>query len=222
MKRLGMLVIGQSPRHDVEAQMQALVGGDVAITLRGVLDGMTRGEIGGIPPVDGDDTLFTKLPSGEGVTISKHVVEARAKIALAAMRDEGFTVTMLCCTGEFPALDGAGLVVLPSAVLAGVVAGLLPRGRLGLLLPLAEQTEQLVAKWRRPGLEVCAVPLLPIADDATVDEAARRLAAQAPDLVVMDCISYTQAMKDRVRAICPVPAILSLTAVARVVREMLD
>lgn len=221
-KHLGMLVIGQSPRADVEAQMRALVGADVAITLRGALDGMTRAEIAAIPPIDGDDTLFTKLPSGEGVTISKHVVEARAKVALAAMRDEGFTVTMLCCTGEFPALDGAGLVVLPSAVLSGVVAGLLPRGKLGLLLPLAEQTEQLAAKWRRPGLEVAAVPLLPIADDATVDAAAHRLAALNPDLVVMDCISYTQAMKDRVRAICPVPAILSLTAVARVVREMLD
>lgn len=222
MKRLGMLVIGQSPRIDVEAQMQALVGPDVAITLRGALDGLTRAEIAAMPPRDGMDTLFTKLPTGEGVTISKHVVETRAKTALSAMRAEGFTVTMLCCTGEFSALDGDGLVVLPSAVLSGVVAGLLPQGRLGLLVPLAEQTEQLAAKWRRPGLAVAAVPLLPTADNTATDQAAHALAATRPDLVVMDCMSYTQAMKDRIRAICPAPAILSLTATARVIREMLD
>jgi len=222
MKNLGMLVIGQAPRADVEAQMQALVGPDVAITLRGALDGMTRAEIAAIPPTDGDDTLFTKLPSGEGVTISKHVVEARAKTALQSMRGEGFSVTMLCCTGDFPALDGDGLVVLPSAVLSGVVAGLLPRGRLGLLFPLAEQADQLTAKWRRPGLDVVAIPLIPTADPATTAEAATRLAAARPDLVVMDCMSYTQDMKNQVRAATAAPVILSITAVARVIREMLD
>ncbi len=221
-RRLGMLVIGQSPRTDVQAQMQVLVGADVAITLRGALDGMSRAEIAAIPPRDGMDTLFTKLPSGEGVTISKHVVEARAKTALSAMRGEGFTVTMLCCTGEFPALDGGGLVVLPSSVLSGVVDGLLPQGRLGLLLPLAEQTEQLAAKWQRPGRTVHPVALLPTAGPAEIDAAAHALAATSPDLVVMDCMSYTQPMKDRLRAICPAPALLSITAVARIIREMLD
>ena len=222
MKQLGMLVIGQAPRTDVQAQMQALVGADVAITLRGALDGMSRAEIAAIPPRDGDDTLFTKLPSGEGVTISKHVVEARAAEALGRMRGEGFTVTMLCCTGEFPALAGGGPVVLPSAVLAGIVGGLLPRGRLGLLLPLAEQAGQLAAKWRGPGREVLPVALLPTADDAEIDDAARRLAALRPDLVVMDCMSYTQATKERIRRIVAAPAILGLTATARVIREMLD
>lgn len=221
-KRLGMVVIGQSPRTDIAAQMQALVGADVAITLRGALDGMTRHEVAAIRPTDGDDTLFTRMPDGEGVTISKHVVEARAKTAIGQMRGEGFTVTMLCCTGEFPALDGEGLVVLPSAVLSGVVNALLPRGRLGLLLPLVEQTEQLAAKWRRPGIEVFAVPLIPTADDRTIDAAAARLADAAPDLVVMDCMSYTQAMKDRVRLAVDAPIVLSLTAVARIIREMLD
>lgn len=222
MKRLGMLVIGQAPRDDVAAQMQALVGPDVAITLRGALDGLSRADIATIPPTDGDDTLFTKLPSGEGVTISKHVVEARARTKLAAMRAEGFTVTMLCCTGEFPALDGIGPIVLPSAVLAGLVAGLLPKGRLGLVLPLPEQANQLAAKWSRPGVEVLPVPLLPTGDDAATDAAGTQLAALAPDLVVMDCMSYTQATKDRLRTFCPAPAVLGLTATARVIRELLD
>lgn len=221
-KRLGMVVIGQSPRPDVEAQMRALVGDDVEIVLRGALDGMSRAEIDALRPSDGMDTLFTRLPpDNAAVTLSKHVVEGRAKLALTRMRGEGMTVTMLCCTGHFPALDGDGLVVLPSAVLAGMIDGLLPRGRLGMLLPLPEQTEQLAAKWRRPGLEVFAVPLIPGADDAAIDAAAAAIDGAAPDLVVMDCMSYTKAMKDRVRLTVRAPVILSVAAVARVVGELL-
>jgi DNA-binding response OmpR family regulator len=34
-----------------------------------------------------------------------------------------------------------------------------------------------------------------------VDAAAERLAAAAPDLVVMDCMSFSQATKERVRQV---------------------
>jgi protein AroM len=43
----------------------------------------------------------------------------------------------------------------------------------------------------------------------------------SPDLVVMDCMSYTQAMKDRVRQTLRMPVILGITSAARVVGELL-
>ena len=54
-------------------------------------------------------------------------------------------------------------VLFPSRVLNGLATGLLPRGRLGLLIPLAEQAEKLASKWARPGLEVVAEALAPSA-----------------------------------------------------------
>jgi len=221
-KRLGVVVIGQSPRPDVVAEMRPFVGGDVEIDLRGALDGLTRAQVAELWPTEGPDTLFTRLPpNGENVKLSKHAVEARAKQVIERFVGAGTTVTMLCCTGKFPTLGGSGVVVLPSAVLSGLVNGLLAKGRLGVLVPLPEQAAELSRKWLRPGLEVVAEPLLPGAADAAIDAAARRIDAQAPDLVVMDCMSYDQAMKNRVRRSVRAPVILAVAAAARVAGELL-
>jgi protein AroM len=219
-RRLGVVVVGQSPRPEIAAQIAPYLGDAIEIDLRGALDGLSRGEVAGLTPSQDADTLFTRLPGGANVKLSKHAVEARAGAVIERMGADGVTATMLCCTGEFPMLT-TGSVVLPSAVLCGIVEGLLPRGRLGIFVPLPEQAETLCAKWRRPGLEVVAEPLTPGADAAAIDAAARRLAAHAPDLVVMDCMSYDQAMKDRVRQTVRAPVILAIAAAARIAAELL-
>jgi protein AroM len=221
-KRLGVVVVGQSPRPDVVAQMRPFVGDDVEIDLRGALDGLTRAQVAELWPTEGPDALFTRLPpNGENVKLSRHAVEARAKKLIERLVAEGTTVTMMCCTGQFPALDASGVVVLPSAILTGLVSALLPKGRLGVLSPLPEQVEVSGRKWRRPGLVVVGEALVPGAADAAIDEAARRIDAEAPDLVVMDCMSYDQAMKDRVRRTVRAPVILAVAAAARVAGELL-
>lgn len=220
-KRLGVVVVGQSPRPEIVAQLRGFIGQDVAIQVRGALDGMSRADIDLIKPADGYDALFTRLPDGEAVKISKEVVERRAKSVIEDFVAQGVTATMLCCTGDFPSLEGERVVVLPSAVLAGIVLGLLPKGRLGLFVPLPDQIGKLDGKWRRGGGEIVSVALTPGSLDAAIDRAATEMQALSPDLVVMDCMSYTQAMKDRVRQILRAPVILGITSTARIVGELL-
>ena len=220
-KRLGVVVIGQSPRPEIAAQLRGFIGQDVAIEVRGALDGMSRADIDAIQPVNGHAALFTRLPDGDAVKISKEVVERRAKLVFEDFAAQNVTATMLCCTGEFPSLEGKQLVVLPSAILAGIVRGLLPKGRLGLFVPLTDQIGELDAKWQRDGGEIVSVALTPGSSDAAIDEAAAKMQALSPDLVVLDCMSYTQATKDRVRQTLRAPVILGITSAARVVGELL-
>ena len=221
-QRMGVVVIGQSPRPSVAAEIAAVLSPGMTIELRGALDGMTRAEIDTIPPEAGYDALFTLLPSGEGVKVSKKAVETRAARQIARFADEGVGVTMLACTGKFPNLAPDGLVILPSAVLHKLVEAVLPKGRLGVFSPLPEQTALTHEKWKRDGVEVVGVTLRPGSDEATVDEAAARMAALAPDLVVMDCMSYTTANKARVRAVTNGPVILAIAAAARVAEELVS
>src|SRR5438552_18354252 len=86
--RMGVVVIGQSPRPDVEREIAAVLSPGLAIDLRGALDGLTRGEIDAIPPRDGHDALFTLLPNGDGVRLSKQAVEARAKVQIKQRSEE--------------------------------------------------------------------------------------------------------------------------------------
>jgi protein AroM len=220
--RMGVVVIGQSPRPCVQAEIASVLSPDIKIELRGALDGMSRAEIDAIPPKDATDALFTLLPNGDAVKISKRAVELRASLQLARLRHEGVGVTMLACTGKFPNLSEVGLLILPSAVLHRLVEAVLPRGRLGVFSPLAEQTALIDRKWQRAGVEVVGVTLQPGSDDADVDSAARAMADKHPDLVVMDCMSYSSADKARVRLSYSGPVILAIAAAARVVAELVS
>lgn len=221
-RRMGVVVIGQSPRPAMAAEIMAVLSSGVNVELRGALDGMSRAEIDAIPPRDGADALFTLLPNGDNVRISKTAVEGRANAQLARFKQEGIDVAMLACTGKFPNLTPEGLVILPSAVLHKMVEAVLPKGRLGIFSPLAEQTALIAKKWARDGVEVVGLTLQPGSDDTTVDAAAQAMAEKQPDLVVLDCMSYTSANKARVRAIVGGPVILSIAVAARVVEELVS
>jgi protein AroM len=219
--RVGVVVIGQSPRPDIEAELRLVLGPTPAIELVGALDGLSRAEIDRLTPDGSDDTLFTKLPSGDGVVISKQAVARGAQAALDRFAAQGIDVTLMCCTGAFKGLAARGPVVFPSAVLTSLAAALLPHGRLGVFTPLPAQTEQTRRKWADRPWQVEIEPLLPIHRPAELTAAAERMAARRPDLVIMDCMSYTTEMKRSVRAITGARALLGLSCAARAVQELL-
>ena len=96
---LGVVVIGQAPRPEIEAELRLVLGEALPIALVGALDGLSRAEIDRLTPRDSDDTLFTKLPDGDGVVISKAAVARHAQAHLDRFADQGIDVTMMCCTG---------------------------------------------------------------------------------------------------------------------------
>lgn len=220
--KLGVVTIGQAPRDDIAALFAAQAPAGTEVVLRGALDGLSDAEVDTLKPESGADTLYTRLRGGRDVRISKKAVIARSPAALAKLRADGCDVLVYACTGDFPPMPGDDNVLFPSRVLNGLATGLLPRGRLGLLIPLAEQGEKLAAKWARPGLEVVAEALAPSAGPDEAAAAAARLAARKPDLVAMDCMSYTPATKDWVRGPLGVPALLAITATGRALREMME
>jgi protein AroM len=216
MTPLPVLLIGQSPRTAIEAEIAAAAPG-LRFTTRGALDGMTREEVAGVGPKDGPDTLFTILPSGETTKISKAAVTERMTRLLGELPGPA----LLACTGSFPGLPDHPGLIQPSAVLNALGEALLPRGRLALFVPLSEQIDTLKAKRRREGLEVEAVALAPGSDDAAIDAAAVQLAPFRPNLVLLDCMSYTRADKSRVARTLSCPILLSIAVAARAAASML-
>ena len=131
-------------------------------------------------------------------------------------------MTLLNCTGVFEGLVPRGHLVFPSAVLTGVVRGLLPRGRLGVFAPLAEQEASMKDKWAQGDWQVDVLGLRPDTTGAALDAAARAMGDRRPDLIVLDCMGYTQATKARVREVSGIRAVLAISAAARAVQELLD
>jgi len=214
---LQIVIIGQSPRPDLDAEIRAAVPG-LDFRLSGALDGLSRPELDAYAPADGADTLFTVLPSGETITVSKRKVTRRLVTRLEAMTGP----VLMACTGTFAGLPERPNLVQPSPVLNALAEALLPRGRLGLFVPLPEQVAALAGARQRAGLSVHAVPLRPHADDAAREAAARDMAGFAPDLVLLDCISYGRRDKAVVGAILRCPVLLSVAVAARTAAGLLD
>ncbi len=219
---LGIAIIGQAPRDDIVRLFAGHCPPRTRIVMRGCLDGLSAAEIARLAPRHGGETLYTRLPDGRDVTVAKPAIIERAPQILAALKRDGARAIVFACTGAFPHGLGDGATLFPSRILAGAVAALLPKGRLGLVIPLPEQAEQLSQKWLRPGVDVVSEPLIPSAGAAEIAAVGQRLAGHRLDLVAMDCMSYTVETKRALREATGVPVLLAVTTVGRTIGELLE
>lgn len=220
MRRAAVVSIGQTPRPGQFAELSAVLSPGIELVQRGALDDLTDDEIAAAAPGPGDAPLFTYRRDGVPITVSHDAVTAGVQRRLTELASEGIGITLLSCTGTFPELDGSGMLLRPSRILDAVVGAVFDGGRLGVLVPLPEQVGKLTAKWERPGTTVIARALQPHSSDAAIDAVAADLAAEKPDLVVMDCMGYGAAEKARIAKATNCPVVLAVACAARVLEEL--
>lgn len=219
--KVTLLVIGQSPRPALEAEFRARLGPETQINTVGALDGMSREEIAANPPLSGADTLFTTLPDGSSTLLSKKLVTERLVKRLEGAEFDSNSVTILCCTGKFPALESAG-VLMASDIVAGTIGAVVsPKTKLGLFIPNEGQVENARKRWAENGIEACVVALAPDSSDETIDMAASTMARSQPDILLYDCISYPSSLRARIEQTYEAKGILASSLVARTAAELL-
>src|SRR5579863_7196225 len=147
---LGTLTIGQAPRPDVVPIIDRHVPAAVRRLHRGVLDGLSRGEIDArYRPEPGEPALVTRLADGSVVELSRLRMREGVQGALAALEADGADVILLLCTGTFDGLEcEKAWLVEPDHIIPGMVAGLIERRQLGVIVPIAGQIESESGKWR--------------------------------------------------------------------------
>jgi protein AroM len=194
---IGLLTIGQSPRPDGLARdVGTVVGGRVLE--RGGLDGLSREEIDAMRPGDGDYRLVTLLQDGTPVEIAKRHLLPHLQTQIDALEADGADVTLLMCTGEFPAFRHDKPLLAPQATLYAVVRALAESGRVASLTPLASQVEQARRKWATLGV---ADAFVTDADPyggtahAVVAAGAARAREAGATVLFMDCFGYDLGMR---------------------------
>ena len=85
----------------------------------------------------------------------------------------------------------------------------------------SSQAGELTEKWGEIGVDVICSAASPYAEQDEVTTAAGELAGHELDLVVMDCMGYTQAHKRIVSHATGRPVMLASSTMARVVGELL-
>jgi protein AroM len=224
MKKLGVITIGQSPRNDVIPEMIPYLGDDVEVIQAGALDGLSYEEILKFRPEDGDHVLVSKLKDGRSVKFGERYILPRLQGCIDKVENKGADVILFICTGEFPDIfKSLKPLLYPQRILHGLVPSLVDKGKIGVITPDKDQIEQSSKKWSETGADVIVVNGSPYGDDIEIEEAINELNKESNiDIIVMDCIGYTQEMKNRVLRRTGKPVVLARTIVARVIGEILE
>lgn len=218
MSAIAALTIGHAPRPDVGPVLRRVLGPLIDIVERGALDGLTREDIARLQPGVPAHPLITRLADGSPVVVDRELVAQRLQARLDEL-PPGVALVALLCTGTFGHLRSRVPIVYPERVLAGLVSAVAPV-RLGVIVPLDEQRERLLARWQQVARHVWLEVAPPYGDQAEVAAAARRLAARGTDLVILDCIGYTDGARAVVRAETGGPVIQASAALAHVVAAL--
>jgi protein AroM len=221
-RTLGTLTIGQAPRGDVTPIIDAHVPPQVRRIHKGVLDGLSHGEIDErYAAVPGEATLVTRLRDGNVVLLSRRRMQDGVQDALFALEDARCEAILLLCTGTFDGLHcRRAWLIEPDQLIPGIVRGLVAHRQVGIIVPIAGQIDSEREKWR----ELAQPPLFAVASpyDDRPDlllAAGRVLTAQGAAAIVLDCIGFTERHR---AALAPLdlPVILSNATVARALGEL--
>lgn len=223
MIKVGAITIGQSPRNDVTPDIIPILGENIELIQAGGLDGLTRDQIEKFSPSEGDYILVSKLNDGTSVRFAEKHILPRLQQCIYDLEEKGAELILFLCTGDFPDIFKSRVpLIFPCNVLNALVPVLSSKSKIAVVTPDKSQVMQCENKWKNYVKEVTTVPASPYADNKELGEAAKIIKDLDVDVVVMDCIGYTEEMKQKLRSASGKNIILSRTIVARAIREILD
>jgi protein AroM len=221
-KRIGMITIGQSPRVDIVPEMSEILGPEVGIVEAGALDGLTLGEVKRFYPKGRDYVLCTRMADGTEVVIAKRFVVPRVQKCIDLLSQRGAEIIVFICTGHFPPFSSKRLFIEAQKIVDHFILALYgENGRMGVLIPLCDQIDQAKKRYYRLKGEMVIKAASPYAKKDEVSQAAKELKEADPHVIVMHCMGYTQAMKEKVREITGKPTVLARSLVARTLKELI-
>ena len=158
--------------------------------------------VGQAPPGDMADLFAQPAPPGTTVVL----------------RADGCDVIVYACPGNFPPTEDDEGILFASRV----PSGLLPRGRLDLPIPSSSWPRSPVRNgrgrdWRSSPRRWRRVPMA-----GKPRPRANGWLARKPDPASVDCMGCSPAIKEQVKPVPGVAALLAITATGRVLREMLE
>lgn len=224
MVSLGVITIGQTPRADLTPELQSWLP-RVHLIERGALDRMSDSEIAGIAPTEGQETLVSRAVDGSQVIVAAEHVHARLQLAIHSLKDEVDAI-LLACTGDMPSFEASVPVIQPDRVLSHALAGIAgSASRIGIICPIVAQAGDVLEKFRLvvPSADLITEAISPYtASEEEFKEAGNRLKTQGVEIIVLDCMGYTESMRSLIAESSHVPVLLARSTAARMSAEILD
>lgn len=208
---------------DVTGDILPIFQGKIERIERGALDGLTREDIARFAPREDDYVLVSRLCDGSSVTFGESFIVDRLQNGICELEREGAAAIMVFCTGRFPeTLTSRVPMIFPCDLLHKTMPLLTAASEIIAVTPSPMQLEQNTEKWQGYVKRCTSIAASPYGEWDALHEAARRCRELPGDLIVLDCIGFTQEMKNMFVRESGKRAVLPRTLLARVVSELTD
>ncbi len=221
-KAIGMVTIGQTPREDVTPDLKKIWGDGIEIIEKGALDGLSKEEIEGFKPEEGDYTLVTRLRDGSHAIIAKKYILPRLQNAIDELNAQEIPLILLLCTGAFPEFKSEAIIIRPQAIIHKTVAAIAAGKTVGIITPLPDQVMQCREKWLESEVDIKVEYGSPYGPKEDLIQGIKRLSENDLSFIVLDCMGYSAVMKDMIKEMINIPIVLPRTLIARIIREMIS
>lgn len=224
MSCLGIVTIGQSPRVDMVPELRRWLG-QVEVIERGALDGLTPAEVARLrPDAEPGGMLVSRMRDGSSVQLAARHIYPLVCEAVRSAETSGADVTLVVCTGEMPPIPHQRALLHAEGLIAAGAGALSAGGRLGVVCPDPGQAAATGDRWARVTEDPLVAPASPYAEDSLdrVTAAARRLAADGAEVLVLDCMGYPLSARRAAAAASGLPVLLAREVVARLAAARLD
>jgi protein AroM len=221
-KQIGVITIGQAPRTDLIPDVEKFFSSEVEFIQRGVLDNFDEKRLAQVKPEPGQTTLVSRLKDGTSVTMSKEKILPVIQQIIDNFNEDQVNLIILACTGEFKIFQSDVPIIYPDYLLNHVAQGIFRnKGQIGVIVPLPEQYESIQKKWQSASFEAICVASSPyIFDEQSLIKATNKLEHTNINTIVLDCIGYTQQMKEIVKKHSSKNVILSRNIVFKNTAEL--
>jgi len=216
-QKLGILVLGQTPRPDLESLFGTYLPG-VEICIRGGLDNMSGDAIDAMSQKGGEYPLLTILADGSTREISMNLLVPHLSRCAGELADNGAALALLICAGAFPDIASPIPILYPGRIVPAVVAQLSATRRIGIITPNPGQVASARNHWQNHGFNV-EVSVASPKEDGALERAARELNQPDLELIVLDCMGFNPQAGRHMQKLTGRPVICPQSLIARVMGE---
>ncbi len=219
--KLGAITIGQSPRSDITPDISGILEPHLELVECGALDNFTYEEVvKKFAPIAGEVSFVSRMRDGRQVELSRSKLLPFIQDCIVKLEAMQCQTIVMFCTGEFPPFKHHVPLIEPCSLLQNIIRGIVGQGPIGILVPTADQIEGIKNRWSNFGIETVLVAASPYDSIEKIKQAVTRFKKDDIELIFLNCIGYSVAMKEIVRETTGCSVMLPRTTIARMMLEI--
>lgn len=206
MTRIVLLTIGEAPRSDIEDTYNKYFAENLSVSQCGILDDLTFEEaemkFGNNDNIG--EMLTSRFRDGQQIVMCHDKVEKQIQLLINELEMAGTEIIGLLCTGEFNQLSSSRLKIISAEEeIIPFIKKKYDNEKIGLITPLKVQIRFSIDKWNL-GDRATFTHASPYQFDLNeFINAAQVMIENNVDVVILDCIGYSQKMKDILSELLP-------------------